>query len=167
MSAARKLSLQVLYPPRRHASFHRRKGRRGVNISTSRSRGRTSRHREKFSLQDLYLRRSRLRVRAIVGHAAHRRAVGHHDHMGEEDPGGRSCLPFRQSSRDHSVAEDQCGPGALDHRPGPALAARHLLSRRRAWRAELEAALGFALQLERARADATPEAGYVELWRRS
>jgi hypothetical protein len=41
------------------------------------------------------------------------------------------------------------------------------LSRRRAWRAELEAALGLAVQLERARGDATPEAGYVELWRRA
>jgi predicted nucleotidyltransferase len=41
------------------------------------------------------------------------------------------------------------------------------LSRRRAWRAELEAALGLAVQLERARGDPTPEAGYVELWRRA
>jgi predicted nucleotidyltransferase len=40
-------------------------------------------------------------------------------------------------------------------------------SRRRAWRAELEAALGLAVQLERARGDPTPEAGYVELWRRA
>jgi predicted nucleotidyltransferase len=40
------------------------------------------------------------------------------------------------------------------------------LSRRRAWRGELEAALGLAVQLERARADSTPEGGYVELWER-
>ena len=41
------------------------------------------------------------------------------------------------------------------------------ISHRRGWRAELEAALGLAVQLERARRDATPEAGYVELWRRA
>ena len=41
------------------------------------------------------------------------------------------------------------------------------LSHRRAWRAELEASLGLAAQLERARGEPTPEAGYVELWRRS
>ena len=41
-----------------------------------------------------------------------------------------------------------------------------LLSRRRAWKGELEAALGLAVQLERARASATPEQGYVELWER-
>ena len=41
------------------------------------------------------------------------------------------------------------------------------LSRRRAWRGELEAALGLAVQLERARGDSTPEAGYVELWQRA
>ena len=41
------------------------------------------------------------------------------------------------------------------------------LSRRRAWRGELEAALGLAVQLERARADSAPEAGYVELWERA
>jgi predicted nucleotidyltransferase len=40
------------------------------------------------------------------------------------------------------------------------------LSRRRAWRGELEAALGLAVQLERARADSAPEGGYVELWER-
>jgi predicted nucleotidyltransferase len=38
------------------------------------------------------------------------------------------------------------------------------LSRRRAWRGELEAALGLAVQLERARADSASEGGYVELW---
>jgi predicted nucleotidyltransferase len=37
---------------------------------------------------------------------------------------------------------------------------------RRGWRAELETALGLAVQLERARSEATPEASYVELWRR-
>ena len=41
------------------------------------------------------------------------------------------------------------------------------LSRRRAWRGELEAALGSAVQLERARADSAPEGGYVELWERA
>ncbi len=41
------------------------------------------------------------------------------------------------------------------------------ISHRRAWRAELEAALGLAVQLERARRDPTPEAGYVELWQRA
>jgi predicted nucleotidyltransferase len=41
------------------------------------------------------------------------------------------------------------------------------ISHRRPWRAELETALGLAVQLERARGDATPEAGYVELWRRA
>ena len=41
------------------------------------------------------------------------------------------------------------------------------ISHRRDWRVELEAALGLAVQLERARRDATPEAGYVELWRRA
>ena len=41
------------------------------------------------------------------------------------------------------------------------------ISHRRGWRVELEAALGLAVQLERARRDATPEAGYVELWRRA
>jgi hypothetical protein len=40
------------------------------------------------------------------------------------------------------------------------------LSHRRAWKAELEAALGLPVQLERARKEATPEA-YVELWRRA
>jgi len=41
------------------------------------------------------------------------------------------------------------------------------LSRRRAWRGELETALGLVVQLERARAHSTPERGYVELWERS
>jgi predicted nucleotidyltransferase len=41
------------------------------------------------------------------------------------------------------------------------------LSRRRAWRGELEAALGLAVQLEHGRADSTPEGGYVELWDRA
>ena len=41
------------------------------------------------------------------------------------------------------------------------------LSRRRAWRGELEAALGLAVQLERARADSTSEGDYVELWERA
>jgi len=40
------------------------------------------------------------------------------------------------------------------------------ISHRRTWRAELEAALGLAVQLERARRDPSPEAGYVELWQR-
>ena len=40
-------------------------------------------------------------------------------------------------------------------------------SHRRDWRVELEAALGLAVELERARRDATPEAGYAELWRRA
>jgi predicted nucleotidyltransferase len=40
------------------------------------------------------------------------------------------------------------------------------LSRRRAWRSELETALGLAVKLERTRGDASSEAGYVELWRR-
>jgi hypothetical protein len=40
------------------------------------------------------------------------------------------------------------------------------LSYRRAWRGELEKALGLAVQLERARGDPTPAAGYVELWQR-
>ena len=40
------------------------------------------------------------------------------------------------------------------------------ISHRRAWRAELEAALGLAVELERARRDPSAEAGYVELWRR-
>ena len=41
------------------------------------------------------------------------------------------------------------------------------ISRRRAWRAELEAALGLDVQLERARRDLTSEDGYVELWQRA
>jgi hypothetical protein len=41
------------------------------------------------------------------------------------------------------------------------------LSRRRAWRGELEAALGLAVQLERARADSALEGGHVELWERA
>ena len=41
------------------------------------------------------------------------------------------------------------------------------LSRRRAWRGELEAALGLVVLLERARADSTPEGGCVELWERA
>ena len=41
------------------------------------------------------------------------------------------------------------------------------ISHRRDWRVELEAALGHPVQIERARRDATPEAGYVELWRRA
>src|SRR5262245_13488079 len=41
------------------------------------------------------------------------------------------------------------------------------LSRRRVWRAELEAGLGFTVKLERARGEPTPEAEYVELWRRT
>jgi hypothetical protein len=41
------------------------------------------------------------------------------------------------------------------------------ISHRRAWRAELEAALGLAVQLERARREPSLEAGYVELWRRA
>jgi predicted nucleotidyltransferase len=41
------------------------------------------------------------------------------------------------------------------------------ISRRRAWRAELEAVLGLDVQLERARRDLTPEGGYVELWQRA
>jgi hypothetical protein len=40
------------------------------------------------------------------------------------------------------------------------------LSHRRAWRAELKQALGLAVQLERAR-NVSPDAGYVELWRRA
>jgi hypothetical protein len=40
------------------------------------------------------------------------------------------------------------------------------LSRRRAWRGELEAGLSLGVQLERARIEATPEATYIELWRR-
>ena len=40
------------------------------------------------------------------------------------------------------------------------------LSHRRAWKADLEAAIGLPVQLERARKEATPEA-YVELWRRT
>jgi hypothetical protein len=41
------------------------------------------------------------------------------------------------------------------------------ISHHRAWRAELEAALGLQVNLERARRDAIPEVGYVELWRRA
>ena len=41
------------------------------------------------------------------------------------------------------------------------------LSHRRVWRAELEGALGFPVQLERTRGDPTPEAGYVEVWQRA
>jgi hypothetical protein len=41
------------------------------------------------------------------------------------------------------------------------------ISHRRAWRAELEAALGLAVQLERARGDPDPEEGFVELWQRA
>ena len=41
------------------------------------------------------------------------------------------------------------------------------ISHRRVWRAELEAALGLAVQLERARGDPSAETGYVELWQRA
>ena len=41
------------------------------------------------------------------------------------------------------------------------------LSRRRAWRAELEKSLSLAVQLERVRGKPTPETGYVELWMRT
>jgi predicted nucleotidyltransferase len=41
------------------------------------------------------------------------------------------------------------------------------ISHRRAWRAELEAALGLAVVLERARRKPSPDAGYIELWRRA
>ena len=43
----------------------------------------------------------------------------------------------------------------------------NFLSRRRAWRAELEKSLSLAVQLERARGKPTPETGYVELWMRT
>jgi hypothetical protein len=41
------------------------------------------------------------------------------------------------------------------------------ISRRRSWRAELETALGLAVQLERARRNHPPESDLVELWRRA
>jgi hypothetical protein len=40
------------------------------------------------------------------------------------------------------------------------------LSRRRAWRGELEAALSLGVQRERARIETTPDTTYIELWRR-
>jgi predicted nucleotidyltransferase len=41
------------------------------------------------------------------------------------------------------------------------------ISHRRAWRAALEATLGLAVVLERARREPSPDAGYIELWRRA
>ena len=51
--------------------------------------------------------------------------------------------------------------------PDPLRRLATFLSRRRTWRGELEAAIGLAVQLERARADSAPEGGYAELWERA